>query len=204
MASVNPSPAREPLTRRRVLSAALDVIDRDGLDGFTMRRLGAALGVEAMAVYRHVPSKAALLDGVIEAMLAELNVGDPMPADWRGALSTLARRHRALERRHPGAYALLAGMPAAAYAAARPVVADILSSLAEGGFAGRDAARALRLVVRFTIGFALTRPSGDVPPPHSDPLGPVLAGLADPAEEDRLFEVGLAALLDGLAPAEVP
>lgn len=199
MASVNPVSTREPLTRERVLAAALDVIDRDGLDAFTMRRLGAELGVEAMAVYRHVPGKAAVLDGVIEAMLAELNDVEPAPGDWRDALRALALRHRALERRHPGAYPLFARMPAAAYAAARRTVAGIFDTLGAAGFSPADAARALRLVVRFTIGFALTRPVEGADVPAGDPLATLLRRLADPAEEDVLFETGLTALLDGLA-----
>ena len=63
---------RQPLTRQRVLDAAVRVVDGEGLGALTMRRLGRELGVEAMSLYRHVPSKEALLDGVVETVLGEL------------------------------------------------------------------------------------------------------------------------------------
>jgi TetR/AcrR family transcriptional regulator, tetracycline repressor protein len=67
-----PTDKRLPLTRARVLATALEIVDVDGLDKLSMRRLGAALGVDPMAVYYYVPNKAALLDGLIEAVMTEL------------------------------------------------------------------------------------------------------------------------------------
>lgn len=61
----------EPLTRQRVLEAALSLIDREGLEGFSMRKLGAMLGVEAMAIYNHVENKRALFDGVVELLIVQ-------------------------------------------------------------------------------------------------------------------------------------
>ncbi len=197
---VSPRPPRVPLTPERIVHAAVALIDRTGVDGFTMRLLGAELGVEAMAIYKHLPSKQAVLDGVIHAVLAELDDGLPRATGGTAALGELARRHRALERRHPGAYALLAGMPASAYTAARPLVESVLASLERDGFSPVGAARALRVVVRFAIGFTLTRPLAPADAGRDDPLSPILAHLTDPAEEDALFEDGLAALLAGLRP----
>lgn len=182
------------------MSTALEVIDRTGVDGFTMRLLGAELGVEAMAVYKHLPNKQAVLDGVIHAVLEELDDGGPVPTSGHDALGALARRHRALERRHPGAYALLAGMPASAYTAARPLVEGVLAALERDGFPPHAAARALRIVVRFAIGFTLTRPASPGDAAVGDPLAPILTHLTDPAEEDALFEEGLETLLAGLRP----
>ncbi len=193
---------RQPLSHDRVVRAAVELIDREGLDALTMRRLGTELGVEAMALYKHVPNKAALLDAAVDLLLDELNEEGPPPADGRAALETLARRHRRLEGRHPGAYALFADMPATAYLAARPAVEQIMAALVRDGFTPQAAGRALRLVVRFTIGFALTRPRGGVLLDSGDALAPILARLTDPAEEDGLFEAGLAALLDGLTPSD--
>ena len=68
MAPVN----REPLGRVRIVTAALGVIDREGLVGLSMRRLGAELGVEGMALYRHYPQKEAILDQVVELVLSDL------------------------------------------------------------------------------------------------------------------------------------
>ena len=60
------------LTRERVVAAALGIVDREGLDALTMRALGRTLGVDPMAVYHHLPNKAAILDAVAEAVIAEV------------------------------------------------------------------------------------------------------------------------------------
>lgn len=172
-----------------------------------MRRLGARLGVEAMAIYRHVPNKAMLLDGVVELMLERLTADMPREADWREALRALAEGQRSLQRRHPNAYPLLARLPAQAYASGRRLVDQTVAAMAADGFSSDDAIRAIRVVARFAIGFSLTRPSGpattpDGPATGGSALGRVLDQLNDPAEEDRVFALGLDALLTGLAPGE--
>src|SRR5690606_21759304 len=63
---------RRPLTRRRIVEAALAIVDERGLPDLTMRRLGARLGVEAMSIYKHLPSKEAVIEGVRELLLDEL------------------------------------------------------------------------------------------------------------------------------------
>ena len=63
---------RAPVTRERILRAALDIVDREGLSAITMQRVGEEVGVEAMSLYNHVPSKAAILDGLFEVVLEEL------------------------------------------------------------------------------------------------------------------------------------
>ena len=71
---------RTALSRERIAAAAVALIDGEGLDALSMRRLGAALGVEAMSLYRHFPSKAALLEAVVARLLAELPVPAPTTA----------------------------------------------------------------------------------------------------------------------------
>jgi AcrR family transcriptional regulator len=78
------------ITRDVVLAAALEIIDRDGAEGLSMRRLARALNRDPMILYRHAPNKAALLDGVAEIVLAQLKV-DPADPDWAGQLRTIAR-----------------------------------------------------------------------------------------------------------------
>jgi AcrR family transcriptional regulator len=68
-----PRTQRKPLSRDRVLQAAVDLADRDGIDALTMRNLAADLGVEAMSLYHHVANKEAILDGVVEVVVAEIN-----------------------------------------------------------------------------------------------------------------------------------
>ncbi len=68
------SERRAPLTKERVLRAAVDLLDRDGIDALSMRKLGQELGVEAMALYRHVRNKDDILDGAIDVVLAEIEL----------------------------------------------------------------------------------------------------------------------------------
>src|SRR5580658_10291939 len=78
------------ITREVVLAAALEIIDRDGADALSMRRLAAALDRDPMILYRHARNKAALLDGVAEAIVAQLDV-NPADPDWATQLRTVAR-----------------------------------------------------------------------------------------------------------------
>ena len=76
---------RAPLTRARVLEAAVDLADRDGIDAVSMRRLGQELGIEAMSLYTHIRGKEDLLDGMVDVVVAEIPVDTAGP-DWRTTL----------------------------------------------------------------------------------------------------------------------
>jgi AcrR family transcriptional regulator len=98
---------REPLTRDRVLAAACELADEDGLDALTMRRLADALGVEAMSLYHHVPNKDAILDGLVELAFGEfeteaarLPAGTTTPATWRRDLRARVLAARRVLLRH--------------------------------------------------------------------------------------------------------
>lgn len=97
---------RAPLSRDRVLRAAVELADRDGLEALTMRRLAQELGVEAMSLYHHVANKEAILDGVVEVVLGEIveavaDVGPPAPEDdWQGALRNRILTARRVLLRH--------------------------------------------------------------------------------------------------------
>src|ERR1700677_784950 len=88
------------ITRDVVLTTALEIIDRDGADGLSMRGLARALDRDPMILYRHAPNKAALLDGVAETVLAQLKV-NPADPDWAGQLRAVARDYRKLALAHP-------------------------------------------------------------------------------------------------------
>ncbi len=103
---------RAPLTRARIVRAALALIDERGLGQLTMRRLGADLGVEAMSLYKHVPGKEAILDGVRELLLQEF-AATPLAVEdeaggWREHLARFANAYRAVGLAHPEAFGLLA------------------------------------------------------------------------------------------------
>jgi AcrR family transcriptional regulator len=76
---------REPLSTERVLRAALALADSDGADGLTMRRLGQALGVEAMSLYKHVPNKDAILDGIVDLVIGEIAL-PALHGQWKAQL----------------------------------------------------------------------------------------------------------------------
>jgi AcrR family transcriptional regulator len=100
------TPRREPLSRERVLRAAIELADREGIDALSMRRLGQELGVEAMSLYNHVASKEDLLDGMVDAILAE--VDRPSTAgEWREAMRRTVLSARRVMLRHPWASAVI-------------------------------------------------------------------------------------------------
>ncbi len=104
--------SREPLTRARIVEAAVRIIDAEGLPALNMRRLGEELHVKAMAVYKHFPNKSAILDGVVESMLSSL-AESTTEADWRESFRTTFLSLRALLVAHPNALPLVASRPLA-------------------------------------------------------------------------------------------
>ena len=93
------APTRTPLTRERIAAAALDLVDSEGLDALSMRKLGAALGVEAMSLYNHVANKTDLLDGMIDIVFSEIEA--PLPGgDWKAELRKRAVSTREALNRH--------------------------------------------------------------------------------------------------------
>ncbi|EID77855.1 TetR family transcriptional regulator [Rhodococcus opacus RKJ300 = JCM 13270] len=113
-------PGGDPITRQRVLACALGIVDRSGIDGLSMRRLGKALGRDPMALYRHAPSKAALLDALAERVLEqfEVDIGD---VDWATQLREVARGFRRLALAHPQMVPLLVTRPLSTPLGLRPL-----------------------------------------------------------------------------------
>jgi AcrR family transcriptional regulator len=145
--------ARAPLTRERVFEAALAIVDAEGLDALSMRRLGTELGVDPMAVYRHVAGKEAVLDGVAELLWAEL----PAPAakeDWADGLRSFARTLLALFRAHPHVAPLLVQRFVLPRAALEAVHAH-LGALRSVGLDEQQAAQAVRSLLSYAMGYGL-------------------------------------------------
>jgi TetR/AcrR family transcriptional regulator, tetracycline repressor protein len=99
------------LNRERVLAAALQVLDRDAVDGLTMRALGRELDVDPMAVYHYFPNKAAVLDGLVEAVWAELELPSLTDEAWQIQLERIAAAVRRTLLRHPHALPVMATRP---------------------------------------------------------------------------------------------
>jgi AcrR family transcriptional regulator len=231
---MNPPPAGRPpgdaasgngkITRERAQAAALAIIDRDGADALSMRRLARALDRNPMALHRHAPDKAALLDSIAETVLAELRVDSADP-DWAGQLRAVARRFRALALAHPHVVPLIVTRPLATPLSLRPAATlrpleDILALLTRAGFSEPDALHIYRALFGFLHGHVLDELQELVENPeetddllrlglHRLPITefPLLRGLAaalaayDGAAE---LERGLDILLTGLTTTLAP
>ncbi|MBC6458875.1 TetR/AcrR family transcriptional regulator C-terminal domain-containing protein [Actinomadura sp. HBU206391] len=158
---------RIPLSRRRVLRAAVELADRDGLDSLTMRRLAQEVGVEAMSLYHHVANKEAVFDGVVEVILGEImaaadKVEAPRPEeDWQAALRARILAAREVLLRHRWAPQVLETRTNTS-----PFVIayydDVIAILRAGGFSFDLAHRALHVLGSRAVGFTqeLFQPGG--------------------------------------------
>ena len=159
-----PGTARTPLDRRRVLAAAIEFIDQHGLEALTMRRMGAHLGVEGMALYRHVTGREDLLDGVVELVVDEL-YGDPEvyltpQHGWQDYLQRLAHGVRRMAIAHPALFPLIATRPPAAPWVRPPLrslrwLESFLDALTSHGFSDEAAVAAYRAYTSFLLGHLL-------------------------------------------------
>jgi AcrR family transcriptional regulator len=98
---------RADLTRERILRAAVELADEDGLDAVSMRRIAQRLGVAAMSLYNHVAAKDEILDGMVDVLIADIEL-PPGDAPWRAAIRDRALAARRVVARHPWAARLLA------------------------------------------------------------------------------------------------
>src|ERR1700736_3062795 len=97
---------REPLGREKILGAAMKLVDAEGLEALSMRRLGSELGVEGMSLYRHVRNKEALLYSLVEQMYAEIDPEAPLHGDWKERLISVMRSYRQVGLKHPHIFML--------------------------------------------------------------------------------------------------
>ncbi len=161
-------PAR--LSRPAILDTALRLIDREGADALTMRRLGGELGVEAMSLYRHVASKRALLDGVAEQLIGEVASYREAPGDdWVERARSLVIGIGAVARRHPEAFELVGMRALNTEAAIRPIEA-LLAALRAGGFSPDRAVAVYRQLSAYARGYAMSEIVGfTLNPTRADP-----------------------------------
>jgi TetR/AcrR family tetracycline transcriptional repressor len=152
------------ISREQVLTTALRIVDERGMEGLTMRRLGAALGVDPMAIYHHVPDKAALFDGLVERVFASVDLPVPV-GPWVNDLRATARAVRRTFLAHPHAIALLGTRPPTTLAAF-DLFESVSSILLRAGFTAQQAADGVDCAARILIGHTLAEgglpPGGDV------------------------------------------
>jgi AcrR family transcriptional regulator len=148
--------------RHKILLAAVAIADERGLAAVSMRAVGERVGVSAMALYPHVSSKDALLDGMVDVLLAELlpSLGTlPAEADWWTRLIAQAREVRRLAVRHPSAFSLLLARPSVTPDAVRATDA-LYQALLDSGVPDEQVDRVERLVSTFVLGFAASEVNG--------------------------------------------
>ncbi len=207
---------REHLTRPRVVAAALEIADRDGLEGLTMRALGRELGVDPMAAYHWFPGKQAILQGVGEAILAEiaLPAADRM-VRWQEVALRLAREYRAVLLRHPRALPVASTQPVMTPRGFE-LIEQTLAALVAGGLAEGAGLEAINTIAAFVIGSAVAEAGvtpGSEPvekeaianaysgisaeqfPMLATAMGEAMALLSDDSGQ---FETGIDALIRGL------
>jgi AcrR family transcriptional regulator len=170
------------LSRERIVCAAAELIEREGVDAVSMRRLAAELGSGVMSLYNHVPSKAALLDGVAEWVMSGIDFSSEPGASWEDQVRAQARAFRQIARAHPRCTMVVVSRPATSAAAMLPIE-HALATLRGAGFGGDEAVRAVRAFVAYIVG-SLLREVGVSPslaPPQDDPPAGRQLWL-DPAE----------------------
>jgi len=201
---------RVPLTRAHIVVEALAIIDTDGPEGLTMRRLGQGLGVDPMAVYYHLPNRAAVLDGIVQHLWDGVTLPPVRPGEgWHEVLEGVfvAFRLRLLE--HPRAVAVIGTRPSVSPAMLRLVEA-ILQRLEVAGLSGTEAMQLVDCLSGYTIGKVLAETS-DLAGGHAEHVGAALASLTPQTHPALLaalsggysfapeeqFQRGLRALING-------
>ena len=204
---------RTTLTRKRVLEAAIDLADREGIDAVSMRRLGQELGIEAMSLYTHVKGKDDLLDGMTELVVAQIPLGRSGRA-WKVALRRTVLGARAVMLRHPWAARLVEAQQAPGPATLR-YMESVAAILFAGGFSDDLAHHALHVLGGRILGFTQDLYNDTDTDPNADAelvrqmvaAFPSIGRIAMAAshegglggcDDDVEFAFGLDLILDGL------
>jgi AcrR family transcriptional regulator len=203
---------RAPLSRDRVLHAAISLADEGGIESLTMRKLGQALGVEAMSLYNHVAKKDDVLAGILELVVGEIDVPS-READWKVAIRQTAISAHEVLLRHPWACSL---MLRSANPARLRWMESVLATLREAGFSPELTHHAYHALDSHITGFTLWQVSFQFSAEDLAEIGatflrelpvddyPYLAEhveqhLTDSGHgEEGEFEFGLDLILDGL------
>lgn len=155
---------RGALNSERIVSAAVEIIERDGVDALSMRRVASELSVATMSLYNHVENKAALLDSVAEWILSDMRFAADPNSDWRDQARQLARTFRDIARRYPRSVSVVIGRQPRSITGLRTVEL-VLAAIRKAGFDGIAAVRVLRTFEAYILG-SLVREAGvpDQPP----------------------------------------
>jgi AcrR family transcriptional regulator len=206
---------RNQLTRERVMAAAIELADRDGVESISMRKLAQELGVEAMSLYTHVRNKNDLLAGMADAVISQIPI-DADGVDWEVSLRQLMLAARGVMLGHPWVPRIVETQTAPGPAVLR-YVDTVFGILRNGGFSVAQTHHALHILGSRVLGFtqSLFDDSGELEPEATAALASALGashpyvvemalavthgGALGPCDDDAEFEFALDFILDGLA-----
>ena len=181
-----PKVGEEILSREGILTAALQLVDAEGVERLSMRRLAMRLGVDPMAIYRHVPDKAAVIAGMVELVFGEFQVPHierivPVDADaWRAKVRAFAAAYRNVVHAHPNLIVYLVTHIEASLPAVLTVGEYLATALHEAGLSPLQVVTASNLIIDYLNGFALGESSGRLGQPGQyDDFFALLAALPD-------------------------
>jgi AcrR family transcriptional regulator len=189
--------ARRPLSAERIARGALKLIDRNGLEAFSMHKLSASLGCETMSLYHHLKSRGEVMDAVAGLLMAEIHA--PTEGTWQDRLRGFAHSYRAVALAHPRAFSLLATRPVnrpEGYA----MLESASSTLRSAGFGPEHAAKLVLLVGCWCNGALLAEIAGsEARPDPTHARAPEQSDLA--ARYPNLVEMAPHLSLCDFAPA---
>lgn len=202
---------REPLSNERIVAVAFALIDRYGLTAFSIRRLAEALGCEAMSIYHYFPSKAHLLDAMVDCCMSEILV-PPSDKDWIERLRQIAFSYRAMALKHPGFYPLLA-VHRLNTRVALGLLDRMLKVFEAGGLSVEARSRQFRIFGYYLTGACLDETAGYAKGPsaaepvtddefvHNFPSIAKVGPYFRPEHHQQTFEAGLEILLENIRPS---
>lgn len=207
MARRAPQPVlRVVLTRELIVHAAVELVEREGARALSMRAVGAELGVSAMAMYRHVPSKDALIEGIAEYVMAGLDVPEYPAADWKAGARALMRAFRAIAQEYPRSLALIVASRIAIPVGLRAIEQALCLS-ADAGLDGPTSVHVTRAMMAYALGSQLREATLSRPARQDDDPANVRTRLSRAAQRpagpaghgaDADFEFGLELFLSAI------
>jgi AcrR family transcriptional regulator len=176
-----PQQRKQALNRERIVVSAVELLEREGEDALSMRRIAAELGYGVMSLYNHVPNKAALLDAISEHVMGALQFAADPQADWRDQARALVRTFREISRRYPRSVNVVIMRQLNSPAGLRPLELALATARA-AGFDGVTAVRVMRTFVAYALGTVVNDARLDQLRAGAAPDPEWYAARLDPAE----------------------
>lgn len=206
--------SESPLTRQAILTAALALVDEQGIDALSMRRLAAALKVDPMSIYHHVPNKAALVSGLVQTVFSEMALPAP-GGSWPVQVRAWARAYRDLALAHPNLVLQIVTDAAAVSEAAILVSEPLYAALDSAGLGARAVVDSANTLIDFVNGYTLALAEGTtsqsagvgsmgerlaaMDPDQVPTMCQVHDALKDEQTTSSGFEVGLDIIIRGIS-----